>query len=443
MSPTYLTDSTRSLTSRIRVRLGLRALRTTLTFVVVLLGLAASARAADVLYVHGGGDGHGIGMSQYGAYGYALRGADYRAILAHYYQGTTLGQTDAARPVRVLLGTARTAGFTGATTAADGAGDHVTLTASTAYRLSRHGAGLQVRTASGHAVATLSGTVILSGPAPLTVAGHGTYRGTLQLSAAGAGVQIVDAVALDDYVRGVVAAEMPSSWAPAALQAQAVAARTYAITTTVSGNGYDLYDDTRSQMYGGVSAETPASDAAVAATSGQIVTYQGRPAVTYFFASSGGYTESIQNVWSGATPEPWLQAVPDPYDDAGGQDPYHAFSTEMSLAAAGRHLRGYVRGALRAIDVTQRGISGRVISARLVGTRGTSTVTGGDLAAAFGLPTTLMSFSDVSAAAATRELSRAEGTGAGALPVTAPGAAPTITSSASRSGGLGLPALQR
>ena len=115
-------------------------------------------------------------------------------------------------------------------------------------------------------------------------------------------MQTVNAVGLDDYVRGVVAAEMPSSWAAAALEAQAVAARTYAITTDVGGNGYDLYPDTRSQMYGGVEAETPATDAAVAATGGQIVTYDGKPAVTYFFASSGGHTESIQNVWAGATP---------------------------------------------------------------------------------------------------------------------------------------------
>ena len=90
----------------------------------------------------------------------------------------------------------------------------------------------------------------------------------------------VDAVGLDDYVRGVIAAEMPSSWSPEALKTQAVAARTYAITTNVGGGFYDLYPDTRSQMYRGVSAETPATDAAVAATAGQVVTYNGTPAVT-------------------------------------------------------------------------------------------------------------------------------------------------------------------
>ena len=75
-------------------------------------------------------------------------------------------------------------------------------------------------------------------------------------------------------------------------------------------------------MYGGVGAETAATDAAVAATSGQIVTYPGaRPSPTSSPAP-GGYTENIENVWPGATPEPWLRGVPDPYD-AAGDDPYH------------------------------------------------------------------------------------------------------------------------
>jgi stage II sporulation protein D len=365
-------------------------------------------------------------MSQYGAYGYALHGADYRFILAHYYQGTNLSTTNPQQTVRVLLGTGRSASLRGGVSAAGTGGAPVQLTPSSTYRVTRRAGGLQIQTAAGHSVATLTGPVTVSGPAPLQVLGHGTYRGSLQLSPTSGGVQIVNAVGLDDYVRGVVASEMPSGWAPAALEAQAVAARTYAITTGVGGSGYDLYDDTRSQMYGGVGAETPATDAAVAATQGQVVTYGGRPAVTYFFASSGGYTESIQNVWTGATPEPWLQAVPDPYDSAGGQDPYHLWSTRMSLAAAGAKLRGLVRGTLRRIVVTQRGVSGRVISAQLVGTRGTSAVTGSQLAGALGLATTLVSFSDVSAAAAGRALHRAQstapaGTGATGSPG-APGA---------------------
>ena len=162
----------------------------------------------------------------------------------------------------------------------------------------------------------------------------------------------VNVVGLDDYVQGVIAAEMPSTWSAEALKAQAVAARTYAITTDVAGGFYNLYPDTRSQMYRGVGAETPATDAAVAATSGQIVTYKGAPAVTYFFASSGGYTENVEDAWPGATPDPWLRGVPDPYDGAGG-DPYHHWTRQMSLAAATKDLGRLVKGRLVGIKVTK------------------------------------------------------------------------------------------
>src|SRR5205807_3570774 len=127
---------------------------------------------------------------------------------------------------------------------------------------------------------------------PLTLAGHGQYRGWLEFRPAGTGssVRTVNALHLEDYARGVVSYEMPASWSAEALKTQAVAARTYAITSSVGGNGYQLYADTRSQMYGGVAAETPSTDAAVAATHGQVVTYKGKPVTTFFFSSSGGHT---------------------------------------------------------------------------------------------------------------------------------------------------------
>src|SRR4029453_7120150 len=94
---------------------------------------------------------------------------------------------------------------------------------------------------------------------------------------------------------GVVARESPSSWPLEALKAQAVTARTYAITTSKAGTGFDQYADTRSQVYGGVAAESIATNAAVAATGGQVVTYDGAPVVTYFFSTSGGRTENVEN----------------------------------------------------------------------------------------------------------------------------------------------------
>ncbi len=369
-------------------RLTLRALRAGLTAVVFLLVAVAAANAASVLDIRGGGYGHGIGMSQYGAEGYALHGAGYRAILAHYFSGTALGTTDPQRTVRVLLSSGR-ASFSGATSAG-----RTRLAAGTTYTVSATTAGrLQVRTPAGKTVGAFAAPLVVSGPGPLRVPG-GSYHGALRFTpASGGGVDTVDAVGLDDYVRGVVADEMPASWAPAALEAQAVAARTYAITTGVGAGAYDLYDDSRSQVYGGVGAETSWTDAAVAATAGQIVTYDGQPAVTYFFASSGGHTESIEDAWPGASPEPWLRGVPDPYDGAAG-DPYHRWSLQLSLSAAARRLRGLVRGSLVGISVVRQ-TAGRIITARVVGTRGQTTVSGGQLEGLFGLDSTLAAFTTI------------------------------------------------
>jgi stage II sporulation protein D len=285
------------------------------------------------------------------------------------------------------------ASFSGATRASGKA-----LSASQTYSVRvLRGGSLGLYAPSRRKIAQFSSLLTVTGPGPLSLAGHGTYRGAFELQAAGTKVQTVNAIGLDDYVRGVISAEMPSSWPAQALEAQAVAARTYAITSNVNGNGYQLFPDTRSQMYRGVAAEGPATDAAVAATSGQIVTYNGLPATTYFFASSGGYTEDVQNVWLGVAPEGWLQGVPDPYDNAGG-DPYHRWSYRMTIAAAKSKLGRLVKGRLIGIKVTKWGVSPRVVTADVVGTKGRSPVTGPQLQSIFGLASTYMSFTTISSA---------------------------------------------
>ena len=98
---------------------------------------------------------------------------------------------------------------------------------------------------------------------------------------------------LDSYVRGVVAGEMPNSWPLEALEAQAVAARTYALATRKTGP-FDQYPDIRSQVYRGVTGESVRSDAAVEGTAGRILTYAGQPAVTYYFSTS----EATPRTWS-------------------------------------------------------------------------------------------------------------------------------------------------
>ncbi|HZU40680.1 MAG TPA: SpoIID/LytB domain-containing protein [Solirubrobacteraceae bacterium] len=355
---------------------------------------APCALGAGTLFIRGGGYGHGIGMSQYGALGYALHGKDYRYILGHYYTGTQLAQTDPMQVVRVLLRTG-SASFSGATQAAGAGAKPVVkpLHAGSTYAVRALANGsLVLLDPAGKKLGTFAAPLTVTGPTPLALAGMGAYRGSLEFRPDGSGgVQTVDALALDDYVRGVIGLEMSASWPAQALEAQAVAARTYAITTSVSGNGYTLYPDTRSQMYGGVSAESAATDAAVAATRGQIVTYGGAPAVTYFFSSSGGYTENIENVWIGATPEPWLRGVPDPYDGAGG-NPYHRWAYNLTPGTAAHDLGGLLKGSLVGIRITKHGVSPRILLAQVVGTKGTTSVTGGQLQSAFRLLTTYASF---------------------------------------------------
>ncbi|MDE3130801.1 MAG: SpoIID/LytB domain-containing protein, partial [Acidobacteriota bacterium] len=358
-----------------------------------LLAPAASASQAAGLYVVGAGNGHGVGMSQYGAAGYALHGAGYQQILRDYYSQTTLGHVSPGRIVTVLLRAQGAAMFSGATRIK---GSPLKLDPSVAYQVLR-AAGGRLRVAAGrHRIGVVAAPLQVSGPGPVKLIGLGEYRGALSFrpSANGNGVTTINAVGLDDYVRGVVAAEMPPGWPAQALEAQAVAARTYAIASRPVTASFEVYDNTNSQMYGGVKAETASGDAAVAATSGQVVEYNDAPIVTYFFSSSGGETESIQNVFSLA-PEPWLVGRPDPYDDT-LNNPYHHWKLTLSLNAAKAKLGGLVQGSLKGIKVLQHGVSPRIVKARVVGTKGSVDVTGDQLRRALGTPSTWMTFTTIS-----------------------------------------------
>jgi stage II sporulation protein D len=213
------------------------------------------------------------------------------------------------------------------------------------------------------------------------------YLGTaLGRAPSGAKVRVLEGggvrtVGLESYVRGVVSAEMPASWPAAALQAQAVASRTYALTAHAGGNRFDVYADARSQVYRGPAAETARTNQAVAATAGQIVTYKGRPAITYFFASSGGATENVENAFPGSAPAPWLRGVGDPFD----QGALHRWRIDIGFAAATARLKGLVKGALRGVEVLRRGVSPRIVSARVLGSAGATSVSGAELRARLGL----------------------------------------------------------
>jgi stage II sporulation protein D len=350
----------------------------------------ASADAASRLVIQGGGFGHGVGMSQYGTLGFAKQGRVYRDILRHYYSGTQIGKLDANPTVRVLLQANKgTVVFSGASQAGD-----LRLQPGRTYTAQAFaGDRVVVRTSGGRRLRTAAAPlrIIAPGGQPLRLGGAGAFRGALELRPGGGGfgLNAINAVDLESYVRGVVSAESPSSWPAEALKTQAVAARTYAITTNKPGAGFDHYPDTRSQVYRGVAAETPSTDAAVAATDGEVVTHQGKPVVTYFFSTSGGRTENAEFGFPGGEPKPWLKSVADPFDKV---SPRHRWTFRFSTAQAGAKLRGLVKGRFLGIDVVQRGVSPRVVKANVIGTNGSTAVDGPTLRRRFGLYDTWATF---------------------------------------------------
>jgi len=332
----------------------------------VVCATAGTARAGSALIVTGHGWGHGVGMSQWGAYGYALHGWKYRRILSHYYPGTRFGRVGELR-VRVLLARRAAAVTLGCATpmrVTDGRRLTRTLPAGSygvgsrlVFPVRRHGAGLSF----GHLA------VIDCARAPLTFDGR-AYHGTLALRCQGGGVSVVNGLALETYLRGVVPSESPSHWPLAALEAQAVAARSYAVAELRPDSWYDLLPSTSDQVYRGVAAERPRSDHAVYATLGQVLTWDGQVARTYYSSSSGGRTEAVQDAWPGSAPIPYLRSVPDPYDS---YSPHHdwgpynfsaaSLAGRLGLGSAVESVRVQRDDSLRAEAVLFHLVSGAVV----------------------------------------------------------------------------------
>ena len=262
-----------------RVRLGLLVVFVS----AVVATSAAAARASTALFVTGHGWGHGVGMSQWGAYGYALHGWKYRRILSHYYPGTTMSRVGEIR-VRVLLGQ-------GASVVTVGCAAQMRVT--DGRRLTRklepgnYGVGPKLslpvkKRGLGLSFGHLA--IFECARAPLTYDGR-AYHGTLLVRSDGSHVSVVNATTLDTYLRGVVPSESPSKWPLAALQAQAVAARSYALAELKPASWYDLVPSTADQVYGGIAGETPHSDQAVYSTLGQVLMWHGQVARTYYSSS--------------------------------------------------------------------------------------------------------------------------------------------------------------
>ncbi|MFL5899960.1 MAG: SpoIID/LytB domain-containing protein [Solirubrobacterales bacterium] len=362
-------------------------LRVILAAAVALLALAPAAHGSVSWLIKGHGFGHGVGVSQYGAYGYALHGKSYRFILAHYYQGTTIGQVANTRIVRVLLDiSSGDVGFSAAGSACGKA-----LDPARSYEAHRNGSRVVLRSSGGKRLADCGRKLRAAGHGKVSISGIGTYRGALEVVTTDSDVgslNVVNALALEQYVKGVIPNESPPSWPREELRAQAVESRSFALSAGVGGNGFDLYNDTRSQVYGGLTSETASTNAAASATKGQVVMYGGKIAETYFSACSGGHTESVQNVFFGPA-IPYLVGVPDPYDY---YCPLHDWTLRFSGPEISSRLGGYLDGALEKVVVTKRGVSPRIVWAKLYGTGGVTKVRGDQLEAALGTYSDWMTF---------------------------------------------------
>ncbi len=376
---------------------------------LAVLACAAPAWPATTnVTMVGRGWGHGIGMSQWGAYGYAKHGSTYEEILKHYYTGIGLGQVENAL-IRVRL---------------RGGVSTVRLTCGSRYVASASGKRLEIPggvtasvTWAGGAYRVTAGSLVQTFGAPVTFepsAGQlktvtpddwgktGKYRGTIRVLHSSSGFTMINKLPLESYLFGVVPLEMSASWPAEALKAQACAARSYAERSRNPGESFDVYCTTRDQAYGGVRAEASASNAAVKACAGVVPTYNGKPIPAFFFSTSGGHTESIENVWQ-TTPMPYLKGVDDPYDTF---SPLHLWPEnpivhsdawyQSKLGPYGADNPTGVKGDLRTVFVLKRGTSPRVVKAAILGTKGVTFVSGASLRYKLALRDTWVSFTSLS-----------------------------------------------
>lgn len=382
---------------------------------VLCAGLAASAVAvvlgpipaqADVsIPVSGHGYGHGRGMSQWGAYGYAVNyGSSYRAILDHYYGGTVsssvgnpvigvrLRALDGASSISVTAGVDMWVGQPGPNAIRVGAGDTATF--------SRSGGSWQVSLAPGGCgtPATLGPIVVAGNPeAAPTASDNGDarrlltlcssnlgYRGNFRFLTDGGSTRAVNVVDTESYLRGVVPQESPASWGDdgggrgmEALKAQAVAARSYGLSEHRYSYA-ETCDTTSCQVYGGAARngsfiEDRRTDEAIRDTYGEVRSRNGSPARTEFSSSSGGWTAGGD--------------FPAVVDDGDNASPHHNWTQNLSGSQISRAYPSI--GTFASVTVlTRNGLGaegGRVLTARVSGTNGSVTVTGNDFQSAFGL----------------------------------------------------------
>jgi SpoIID/LytB domain protein len=360
---------------------------------------------------YGRGYGHGVGMSQHGARGRALDGQDAAEILAHYYQGTTQGSVSLETRIRVRV----LKNFKASSTK-----PLVLIARRTTWSIDGvdavfpKDARVEVRPTVGASSVTwrvkvfaptgellrdaatshfrMRGTTTGSILQVASRSGKNKYRGVLRavLSSSSAKANVVNETTVERYLRGVVPAEMPSSWPVEALRSQSIAARSYAIRHLRPGvSWYDVADDTSSQVYLGYAGEQSATDAAIKNTAGVVVKNGSAVANALFHSTGGGATEHNENVFVSSTgaqlagPVSYLRGSSDRREDGTAYDSAAPYATWKTKSYARSTLSAWFAadsrtdvGSLTALDLRDRGVSGRLISVTLIGSKGKKTVSG-------------------------------------------------------------------
>jgi SpoIID/LytB domain protein len=358
----------------------------------------------------GHGSGHGRGMSQYGANGAARAGLTAAQITSFYYPGTTLASQGDPQ-LRIYLSDLGSGGTTvppqTGLTFSDGKATSV-LSSGTSWRIVPDGGGLTLQwrtgtswTSSGYWKAWKTTPLVLSRPSTgvlrvvLPSGLQRDYAGSVTTHVWGAAARSVNTTTAEAHARAVVPNEMSPSWPTAALQAQAIAARSYAAYGRAHplSASYDTCDSSSCQVYRGIADYDAAgtlrtarldsrSTAATSATAGSVVRYNGGPALTEFGASNGGMTV--------ASSLPYQVAKADPYDGVAVTGNTHSWTGSLALS---RIESAYpTTGTPSSLAVLSRSgggdWGGRVVSVRVTGSAGSVTVGGDAFRSAMGLRST-------------------------------------------------------
>jgi SpoIID/LytB domain protein len=403
------------------------AIVATLAASVLVSGGGTGASAASSFTFYGSGNGHGIGMSQWGAYGLAQMGWTHAHILTHFFQGTDVGPTTPLpKTIRVGLTTERTAIHLTAKVGPVRVWIDAPLTGTPVGKIPA-GATWTVRAKGGaYAIRDATGTLVgghrwggaaddlfatyadtgsrVFVPEADAIWGTGfTYgRGYLEFnlyrcgSAGGCEERLILPLSLEEYLYGL--GEVPASWPMEAMEAQADAARTYAVyairhTGVRADCNCHLTDGSNDQTYIGYNREGGTDGArwvaAVDATAHEVITYRGAVIQSFYAASDGGHSENVEDVWHGGNPAyavPWLRGVCDPGEST-TSNPYTNWTKTYSSADVSSRLLPYTGpiGTVGGFTDVVRGVSGRVVSITVQGSDGGAQVTGTELRAALGL----------------------------------------------------------